>query len=80
MHAAPNPSSKKEPRMQKRRRFKQVLSLEQRLIKDSAQARAEARKLPPGPEREALLHRAGRDDAAAQMSEWLRLPSFQSNQ
>jgi hypothetical protein len=42
-------------------------------------ARAEARSLPPGPEKEALLHRARRDEAAAHMSEWLRVPSFQSN-
>jgi hypothetical protein len=65
--------------MKRRRRFKQTSSLEQRLTADSIAARAEARSLPPGPEKEALLHRARRDEAAAHMSEWLRVPSFQSN-
>ena len=63
--------------MKKRRRFKQSLSLDQRLPEDSIAARVEARGLPPGAEKEALLRRARRNEAAAHMSEWLRLPSFQ---
>nr|WP_246801322.1 hypothetical protein [Bradyrhizobium genosp. L] len=45
-----------------RRRFKQIQSLEERLAREAMRLRAEARRLPPGAEREKLLRRARQDE------------------
>jgi hypothetical protein len=63
--------------MQKRRRFKQTSSLEERLAEAARLLRAKARLLPPGPEREVLLRKAQQDEAASHMSEWLNSPGLQ---
>ena len=60
----------------KRRRFKQIQTLEDRLNEDSRRAREEARLLPPGRKREELLRRARRNEVAANMSHWLRSPGL----
>jgi hypothetical protein len=44
--------------MQKRRRFKQEVSLEERLLEQAKRLRAEARSLRPGAQRSELLRRA----------------------
>lgn len=44
--------------MQKRRRFMQTVSLEERLAQEAERLREEAKKLPHGPEREILLRTA----------------------
>lgn len=56
----------------KRRRFKQVAKLEERLGKQANRFRAEAKGLPPSPERENLLRLARQADTASQMSAWPR--------
>ena len=66
-----------EQSMQKRRRFKQTTSLEERLTEQARLLRAKARLLPPGPEREVLLRKARQDEAASHMSEWLNSPGLQ---
>lgn len=63
--------------MQKRRRFKQTTTLEERLADEAKRLRAQARQLPPGPQREGLLRRARQDEAASHMSEWLSSPGLQ---
>jgi hypothetical protein len=63
---------------QQRRRVKQILPLEERLNLEAQELKQRARKLPPGPEREALLRKARQDEAAANLSEWLTAPELRS--
>ena len=63
--------------MLKRRRFKQTTTLQERLAEQASHVRAEAKLLPPGPQREGLLRKARQDEAASHMSEWLNSPGLQ---
>jgi hypothetical protein len=58
---------------QRRRRFKQVEPLEQRLEKEAQRLRYQARLLPPGLQREVALRKARQAETAARLSTWLRL-------
>jgi hypothetical protein len=60
-----------------RRRFKQTLSLEERLAEEAKRLREEAKLLPPGAVREEMLRRARQAETGSQMSEWLRSPGLQ---
>jgi hypothetical protein len=60
-----------------RRRFKQTLSLEKRLAEEAKRLREEAKLLPPGAVREALLRRARQAETGSHMSEWLSSPGLQ---
>ena len=60
--------------MQQRHRFKQNQSLEERLIQQATRLREEAKALPPGAAREAILGRAEQAETGAQMSPRLRSP------
>jgi hypothetical protein len=60
-----------------RRRFKQTQSLELRLAKEAERLREEAKLLPPGVVREALLRRARQAETGSHMSAWLRSPGLQ---
>lgn len=62
--------------MQKRRRFKQERTLEERLRLDADLLRKQAATFAPGPKRDDLIRKAAQADEAAGMSEWLR-PSGQ---
>ena len=62
--------------MQKRHRFKQKQSLEERLVQQATRLREEAKALPPGAAREAILGRAEQTETGAQMSQWLRSPGL----
>jgi hypothetical protein len=53
--------------MQHRRRFKQTISLKDRLASFAKEAREKAVLLPPGPEKDALLKKARRADKAAHL-------------
>ena len=53
-----------------RRRFKQTLSLEERLSQEAKRLRDEAKLLPPGAAREQLLRRARQAETGSHMSEW----------
>jgi len=64
--------------MQRRRRFKQTVPLEERLRIQASTDRERAEALPPGRERDELLTRARRADTASHLSEWLRSPGPQS--
>ena len=50
--------------MQKRRRFKQTVSLQERLVAFANELREKAAVIPPGPERDDLLDRASQADAS----------------
>jgi hypothetical protein len=63
--------------MQKRRRFKQTVSLKDRLTSFSREIRDKAAELRPGPEQNALLKRARLADTAAHIDEWINSPGLQ---
>ncbi|MCP3471732.1 hypothetical protein NLM33_15525 [Bradyrhizobium sp. CCGUVB1N3] len=60
--------------MQKRRRIKQAQSLEVRLADEAERLRKEAKSLPPGLRREALLRKVRQAETGSHISEWLRSP------
>ena len=60
-----------------RRRIKQSLSLEERLSQEAKRLREEAKLLPPGAAREALLRKARQAETGSHMSEWLSSPELQ---
>ncbi|QOZ54663.1 hypothetical protein [Bradyrhizobium sp. CCBAU 53338] len=63
--------------MQRRRRFKQTVSLEARLSQEAERLREKAKSLPPGPRREDAIRKARQAETGARMSEWLRSPGLQ---
>lgn len=63
--------------MQRRRRFKQTVPLEERLAEEAQRLRERAKSLPPGPQREDALRRARQAETGSHMSEWLRSPGLQ---
>ncbi|MEY9416841.1 hypothetical protein ABIF69_003283 [Bradyrhizobium japonicum] len=62
--------------MQRRRRFKQTISLED-LAEEAMRLREKAKSLPPGIERERAIRKARQVETGSQMSEWLRPPGLQ---
>jgi hypothetical protein len=64
--------------MQKRRRFKQTESLQDRLRIFADDVRARAAALPPGAERDALLKKARQADTASHLNEWVNSTGLQS--
>lgn len=58
--------------MQVRRRFKQFLSLNDRLQLFSEQLKMKAAKLQPGPEKDALLRKARQAETASHIEGWAR--------
>lgn len=64
--------------MPKRRRFKQQLTLQDRLASWSNEVLEQARKLPPGPDRDTLMKKARQADVAAHLDDWARSPGLQS--
>jgi hypothetical protein len=63
--------------MSKRRRFKQTVSLEERLAEEARRLREEAELLPHGPVRDAALRKARQAETASHMSNWLTSPELQ---
>ena len=60
-----------------RRRFKQLESLQDRLMKFAKEAREKASRLPPGSEREDILRKARRAETAFHMDDWLSSQELQ---
>ena len=58
----------------RRRRLKQIKTLEERLADEAKELRKVAEMLPPGPTRERVLQRAQQDETAIYMQQWLRSP------
>jgi hypothetical protein len=65
-----------EQRMQ-RRRFKHILFLPDRLEREAARLCTEAEKLPHGHERDLLVRKARKAEAAADVNEWLSSSGLQ---
>lgn len=63
--------------MQRRRRFKQTLSLKDRLASFAKEALEKASHLPSGPERDQMLKKARQADTAAHIDEWANSPGLQ---
>ena len=61
------------------RRSTQAQPLEERLIGHATRLRDEAKSLPPGVVREAILRRADQAEIGASMSLWLRPPGSKSS-
>jgi hypothetical protein len=57
--------------LKRRRRIAQTDPLEQRLLAEAQRLREQARQLPPGTDRTALLRKARQTEAARDVSEWL---------
>jgi hypothetical protein len=64
--------------MKMRRRFKQTRSLKERLLEEAQNLRDEAKLLPHGPVRDAVLKKARQTEAAAHMGDWLNSPGLRS--
>jgi hypothetical protein len=62
-----------------RKRSIQTKSLEERLAEHATRLREEAKVLPPGVVREAILRRAEKAETGAQMSQWLRSPGLKTS-
>lgn len=56
--------------MQKRRRFKQTVSLEDRLSTFAKEVRERASRLPPGAAREDLMKKVRQAEAALRLDAW----------
>jgi hypothetical protein len=61
-----------------RRRLKQLLSMPERLVQEAERLRTEAKKLPPGHDREMLLRKARQTETASHISEWLSSPGLRA--
>ena len=59
-----------------RRRFKQLVALDQRLLRQAERLRQEAREARPGIQRDKLLRLARQAETGAHMSEWLSSPEL----
>jgi hypothetical protein len=59
-----------------RRRFKQFVSLKDRLVSFSNEVRKRASLMPPCEERDALLTKARQADAASHLSDWAILGNY----
>jgi len=71
------PYNDREGAMQKRRRFKQIESLRERLSAFARNARVQATRLHPGPERDALLKKARQADTASHIDSWANSSGLQ---
>ena len=62
--------------MFKRRRFKQTVSLVDRLKNFAKAAREKAEVLPPGPDRKAALAKPTEAETTAEMDRWVSAPEL----
>lgn len=63
--------------MLKRHRFKQLLSLKDRLALFAKDARKRAGELPPGPAKDHMLRKARQADTASHIDEWVNSSGLQ---
>ncbi|HEV2153152.1 hypothetical protein [Bradyrhizobium sp.] len=63
--------------MKHRRRFKQQTTLQDRVAAWAKEVQEQAAKLPPGPERDALLKKLRQVDVASHLDDWMRSPGLQ---
>ena len=63
--------------MKIRRRFKQTVTLEERLANEAKRLRDQAKKLPPGPAQADLLRKAREAEMVADVAGWITSPGLQ---
>jgi len=63
--------------MQTRHRTKHTLTFQERLAAEAIRLKEQARKLPAGLERDALLRKASQAETAAHLDKWLTSPGLQ---
>ncbi|NYG44853.1 hypothetical protein GGD67_002301 [Bradyrhizobium sp. IAR9] len=63
--------------MLKRRRFKQQTTLKERLAAWTKSLREQATKLPPGPDRDALIKTASQAETGSRLNSWLTSSGLQ---
>jgi hypothetical protein len=61
----------------RRRRFKQVTTLEDRIVEWAKDVRAQAAQLPPGPERDGLLKKIRQAETAMHLDDWVNSTASQ---
>jgi hypothetical protein len=64
--------------MQRRYLFNPAETLEQRLTNEARRLREEAKLLPPGVVREAVIRRAQQAETGSHISEWLSSPGLRA--
>jgi hypothetical protein len=62
--------------MMKRRRFKQITSLHDRLVGEAQRLQREAQDMRPGLARDKALRKARQAEVARHMNEWLNSPGL----
>jgi len=60
--------------MKKRRRFKHLITLQDRIIAWTKEVRAQAAALPPGPDRDTLLKKVRQAETALHLEDWTNSP------
>jgi hypothetical protein len=70
------PLEERSSAVQKRRRFKQAQTPEERLAEEARSLRETAKTLPPGAERDLMLRKARRDETALHVTDWLNSPGL----
>jgi hypothetical protein len=60
-----------------KRRIKQSITFKDRLAEFAKEVRDEAKKLPPGVEKDGMLHKARQADTAALLDNWVNSPGLQ---
>jgi hypothetical protein len=60
-----------------RRRFKQEITLQDRIVEWAKEIRAQAAQLPPGPERDELLKKVRQAETAMHLDDWANSPGLQ---
>jgi hypothetical protein len=63
--------------MKRRRRFKHEMTLQDRIIAWAKGVRAQAAKLPPGPDQDELLKKVRQAETAMHLDDWARSSSLQ---
>ena len=63
--------------MVKRRRFKQPITLQDRIVAWAKEVRAQAAALPPGPEQDMLLKKVRQAEVALKLEDWANSPGLQ---
>jgi len=62
----------------KRRRIKHEASFGERLVEHARRLKEQAKALPPGKERDALMRRARQTEVTAHLNQWLSSPGLAS--
>ena len=62
--------------MIKRRRFKQIQRLSERLVQDVEHLKKRLAALSPGPERDHILTRIRQNETAVHIDQWLKSPAL----